>query len=235
MQLSDLALRIIFLFIPGIVSLIIIDNLTNHKEYKIYQILLYPLLLGFICYSFYFLLLIMLQKIFGINTTFSFFEALVDNTKTLDFKEIISVSGLSIITGVVATYMINHKVLHRIAQATRITKKYGDIDVWSYIMNSPDSVWVVVRDIEIDLMYEGWIEAFSSGVEKDELFLRDVIVFRNSTGGELYKIPGLYLHKNRKNLIFEFPKLEFSFKERNIENIKERSHICRIQLEKEKK
>jgi len=77
-------------------------------------------------------------------------------------------------------------------------------------MNSEKMEWVVIRDIKNDLMYEGWIKAFSDSTEKDEIFLRDVRVFKNSTSEELYDIPGLYLPSKGINLIVEFPTLEFT-------------------------
>lgn len=77
-------------------------------------------------------------------------------------------------------------------------------------MNSQIPEWVIVRDIENDLMYEGWVQAFSDSTERDELFLRDVKVFTNKTADELYEIPGLYLPKSRENLTIEFPALKFS-------------------------
>ena len=71
-------------------------------------------------------------------------------------------------------------------------------------MNSNMPGWVVVRDIENDLAYEGWIHAFSVGNERDELFLRDVKVFTNKTAEELYAVPALYLPKNRESLTIEW-------------------------------
>jgi len=88
-----------------------------------------------------------------------------------------------------------------------VSAKFGDIDVFSYIMNSQIPEWIVVRDIENNLMYEGWVEAFSDSTERDELFLRDVKVFNNKTAGELYDVPGVYIPKKRDNLVIEFRNL----------------------------
>jgi hypothetical protein len=88
-----------------------------------------------------------------------------------------------------------------------VTNKFGEIDVWSYILNAEIPGWVVIRDLEHDLMYEGWIQASSDSTEKDELFLRDVKVFTNSTAQQLYGVSGLYLPRSRENLTIEFPHL----------------------------
>lgn len=211
MEFSDFAFRIILLFIPGIISLLIIEKLTNHKEFKIHQILIYSLLLGFISYVFYYLILIIIKACSSFDFKFLFFNSLTNKSSSIDFSEIAYATGISIIIGFISSFLINHKVLYWIAHKTKISNKFGDIDVWSYIMNySKVPEWVVVRDIENDLVYEGWIQAFSDSTGIDEIFLRDVKVFRNSTAKELYEIPGLYLPRKRENLVIEFPLLKFS-------------------------
>ena len=206
MQISEFTFRIILIFIPGLITFIIVDNLTVHKEIKLHRMLFNSLIFGFICYFTYYLMAI----IPCFNLKFSFIEKLTDNSVTLDFKEILIATGLSLPIGFFFSFLINYKVLHRFAHRLRISNKFGDIDVWSYIMNSKMPEWVVIRDVDNDLMYEGWIRAFSDGTEENELFLRDVKVYKNSTGEELYKIPGLYLARKRENLIVEFPLLEYS-------------------------
>lgn len=227
MQISEFTFRLILLFIPGIIAFIIVDCLTIHKERKLYEILIYSLLFGFLSYLMYGIViyffglikaLAVLLSQLNYKLEFSFLKSLTDNSIALDLKEIFIVTFLSIPVAFVFVYLINYKILYRIAHKLNISKKYGDIDLWSYIMNmkTSDSEWVVVRDIENDLMYEGWIQAFSDSSEKnDELFLRDVKVYKNSTGDELYDIPAIYLSRERKNLLIEFPSLKFTeFKDR---------------------
>lgn len=210
MELSEFTLRIILLFIPGIISYMVIDKLTSHREPKIFHILINSLILGFVCYSFYYLLIKLINLSIKTHFECSFFKALSGESTEIDFGEIAIVTAMSIPIGFLFTFLINYKVLFRIANFLKITKKFGDVDVWSYIMNSKNVEWVVVRDIGADLMYEGWIEAFSDSTEEDELFLSDVMVYKNSTGQKLYKTPGLYLPKKRESLVMEFPSLEFS-------------------------
>ena len=225
MQISEFTFRLILLFIPGIIASIIVDCLTIHKERKLYEILLNSLLFGFLCYFMYgatIYLLSLLKSLavllsqFNYELEFNFLRSLTDNSIKLNLEEIFIVTVLSIPVALLFSFLINYKILYRIAHRLKISKKYGDIDLWSYIMNMEMPEWVVVRDIENDLMYEGWIQAFSDSSEKnDELFLRDVKVYRNSSGDELYDIPALYLSRERKSLLIEFPSLKFSeFKER---------------------
>jgi hypothetical protein len=54
--------------------------------------------------------------------------------------------------------------------------------------DSPLNHWVVIRDIQNDLMYQGWVESFSDGLDNNEILLRDVKVFRNSDQDFLYPV-----------------------------------------------
>lgn len=144
------------------------------------------------------------------SSNFYFFDALTNKDVRLDFKEIAIVTLISVAVGFLFAFFVNYKVLYIIAHKLKISNKFGDSDVWSYIMNSKVSQWVVVRDLDSDLTYEGWIRAFSDSAEKDELFLRDVKVFKSSTSEELYETPGLYLSRDRKTINIEFPRLEFT-------------------------
>ena len=210
MQLSEFAFRIILLFIPGLISFIIIEKLTCHKEYKLYDVIMYSLILGFFCYYIYFAIIIICNNFFKMGLSLSFFHIISDNRAEINLNEIILVSVISIPLGFIFTFLINYKIIFRIAHILKISNKFGDVDVWSYIMNLEIPEWVVIRDIENNIMIEGWIQAFSDSTEKDELFLRDVIVYENSSGDELYKIPGLYLPRNRDKLMVEFPELQFT-------------------------
>lgn len=95
-----------------------------------------------------------------------------------------------------------------------ITRKFSDIDtldVWEYLWNSSDNTQgVTVRDIKYDLAYEGWVEVFSDTFIENELFIRDVIVFNNTTGEKLYEVPGLYIARNQDEITIEFTGIEFT-------------------------
>jgi hypothetical protein len=206
MTLSEFTLRIILIFLPGLIALIIVEQLIVHKEIKPYRFFIDSLILGFFCYLIYY----PISQVPFFDLNFYFIRSLSDNNFPLDFIEILIATFLSIPLGFIISLFINRKILHRFAQKLKITKKFGELDVWSYIMNSEIPEWVLIRDIENDLMYQGWIQACSDPPEKDELFLRDVKVFTNSTAQELYSVPGLYFPRKRENITIEFPGMQFS-------------------------
>tara|TARA_B100001245_G_scaffold173899_2_gene132317 strand:+ start:34374 stop:34610 length:237 start_codon:yes stop_codon:yes gene_type:complete len=75
-------------------------------------------------------------------------------------------------------------------------------------MNSDDVNWITVRDLENDLMYDGWIQAFSDNSKEAEVLLGDVRVYRNSSGELLYEVGSQYLSMDRSNIVIEVRKGE---------------------------
>jgi hypothetical protein len=175
----------------------------------------------FFSYATYALLLTIFNSFlkFVINTNVIFLGALVDEKAKIDFGEILKVSLLSVVFGFLIATIINRKYLHRFSQKIGITKKFAEIDVWGYLLNSKDDElrWVRVRDTENNLCFEGWVEAFSDTHKNNKLFIRDVIVFKNDTGNQLYNVPGLYISRNPDNLTLEFYALETELKNKNEE------------------
>ena len=208
MEFSALTFRLLLLFLPGLVGFyLIVDKLTVHRRFKLHAVLLYSLLQGFGSYGVYGLIVWALLAARKIGTAdVVFFRAIRDAAIVVDFREVALVTGISVILGFIVSAFISHKLLYRFARRLRITRKFGDLDVWAFLMTSPDvSAWVIVRDLEQDLMYAGYVQLFSESGARDELFLRDVTVYRNSTAEERYQTPGLYLPRARRHLLIEFP------------------------------
>lgn len=206
MELSEFTLRVFMLFVPGLVSFLIIGKLTVHGDFKLYHVILYSLLLGLVSYFLYY----SLTLIPGIGLSFTFVERLADKTQVIEYREVILVSLMSVPVGTAFTFLINYKVLPKAARYLKIARTHGDVGVWSHIMDWEHTDWVVVRDDKNDIMYEGWVEVYSDVGEEDEMFLRDVIVYRNSTAERLYDTPAMYLARRREELTVEFPKFEFT-------------------------
>ncbi|WP_201714683.1 DUF6338 family protein [Rossellomorea arthrocnemi] len=213
MQFSELTIRLLLIFFPGIISAIIIDNLTIHRGRELKVFLLNAFILGLASYFILFILISInnwIVKLKGLDPSWKvkFLNSLIDKKSNIDIKEVLIATMISFLLGLLISAAINYKILHRIAKKIKITKKFGQLDVWSYTFDSPDIGWIIVRDLDQDLMYQGWIEAFSDTHEINELLLRDVNVYRNSTAEELYFMQGLYITRDLNNIIIEFPHIE---------------------------
>lgn len=210
MELSDLTIRLLLIFFPGIIAALIIDNLTIHRgrDFKIF--ILNSLVLGL---TSYFLLYIFLSsnniivELRGLKPTWdlNFKHWLNDKNIPVNITEVVIVTIVAIVLAFIISAAINNKLLHRFGKKVKVTKKFGQLDVWSYVFDSPDISWIIVRDNDNDLMYQGWLEAFSDTFEKNELFIREVTVYRNSSAEELYTMEAVYITKDCSNLVLEFP------------------------------
>lgn len=213
MQFSELTIKLLLIFFPGIIAAFIVDNLTSHRERDFKIFLLHAFILGM---SSYFPLYLIewinntIVRLNGLNASWkvSFLKYLTDGKNDINFSEVFWALVFSIIIGFGIVALINHNVFHKIAKRMKITKKFGSLDVWSHVFESPQTLWVVVRDISDDLMYEGWVSAFSDTYDTNELLLREVAVYRNSTAEKLYEIEGIYLTRKKDEIVIEFPKFE---------------------------
>lgn len=214
MQITDLTLRVLLLFFPGIICAILVDMLTTHRERSVATFLVNSFVLGITCY------LILYATSHGwqllaswgdLPFTFEivFFDLLLDKDRRLPWIEIFAAAGAAIPLGFVIAWVAEHKLIYRIAHGIGVTRKFGDLDVWGFLFNSPDIQWIVVRDIQNDLAFEGWVRAFSDAVDKAELILRDVRVYRNSTGDFLYEVGGVYLFRKVDGITIELADLGY--------------------------
>ncbi len=203
MEISTFTFRLVLIFLPGLFSLIIIESLTHHPEIKLHKYLIFSMLLGFVCY----LSLYAIVEVFCLHIEVVFLRNITDNVSQISVEEVLYTTLLALPFGFLIAWIINRKFLHRFANILRVSNKFGDVDVWGFIMNSTIPEWVVVRDFEHDLMIKGWIQAFSDSKQPDELFIRDVQVFKNSTAELMYEAPAVYISRRRENFHLEFPVL----------------------------
>lgn len=218
MDISVLAFRLLLLFFPGIICCYIIDTFTVHKERTQFQFIINSFLFGLISYILYWVIIILCNKFDWIIANDIVFLKALNNTKqNISYKEIIYVCILSGMVGICITTIHTYKLHFRLTQKLKITRKFGELDVWGYLMNSPDTEWVTVRDISNNLMYDGWVQAFSDNSKEAELLLGDVAVYKNDTGVHLYNVDSQYVSLDRDNILIEI-------RRNNMQNIEEENN-----------
>lgn len=224
MNISVFTYKLLLLFLPGIISFLIVDKLTIHKKRSFFEFLIFFLIFGFFCYLSLELLLKILHPIsIFINAKFSsnvnvwessyFIKSIASPNENVNTLEVfITTLFISPLIGLLGTFFVNYKILFQIAHKLKLTCKYGDPDLLSYIIDSPNiESWVVVRDQKRSLIYEGWLIFYSDNTDSEqnkELFLKDVNVYNNMTAKKLYSISGIYLQRNNNELTIEFPKIK---------------------------
>lgn len=209
MEVSEFVYRLLLLFMPGIICSYVVDTFTNHKERTQFQFAVNSFVYGLLAYGAFWLFVNVFGCVFNIKQSqLTFLLYLQNNSQIISFTEVFYACIFAVILGSLVTYIQTHKLHFRIFRYLGITKKFGELDVWGYLMNSEDVSWITVRDIKNNLMYDGWIQAFSDNSKEAEVLLGDVKVYANDTGELLYSVGSQYLSLDRSNIVIEVRKEE---------------------------
>lgn len=205
MEITEFALKLLLLFFPGILCAYAVDQLTVHRPRETFFFLLQSFVFGIISYFTYWGGLKTLHHYWPSHfaSSVTFLRALTDSTVTFSFKEIAVVSIVSLLLSCVISVAVRHKLPNRVARKIGLTTKFGELDVWGYMLNMKEIVWVTVRDHQNNLIYDGWVQAFSDDSKEAEIFLRDVSVYKNDTGERLYQVGAVYISRNRESISIE--------------------------------
>ncbi|MEW6619460.1 MAG: DUF6338 family protein [bacterium] len=210
MDITEFSIRILLLFFPGIICSYIVDTFTIHKPREPFFFLLQSFVFGLSSY-FLFWVVLPIYNFMGIKvglwdskSEVVFLRALIDDNIHISYYEIVWVCFVAIILGLIITAIETYKIHFRLVKGLRITKKFGELDVWGYSLNAKDIEWVTVRDIEKDLVYDGWVQSFSDDSKDAELLLRDVSVYSNLEAKPLYQVGAMYISRKRDDITIEF-------------------------------
>jgi hypothetical protein len=120
--------------------------------------------------------------------------------------EIALTTGTGILLAVLWICSATYRWLTRLLLWLKVTKKYGDEDVWDFTLNSGRAGvdYVHMRDFENKMVYAGWVESFSETDKLRELVLRDAQVF-DFDSAMLYEVPLIYLARLPEKMHIEFP------------------------------
>lgn len=205
MDITEFAFKLLLLFFPGIVCTYVVDHLTVHRPREIAFFLMQSFVHGVAIYFIYWCGLKVLAHNWPNSFTsgVTFLRALTDSSAPFSFREIAFVTALAVLIGCLISISSKYKLLNRFARLIKITKKFGELDVWGYMLNIKEIVWVTVRDHENNLIYDGWVQAFSDDSKDAELLLRDVSIYKNDTGEPLYQSGAVYLSRSREKISIE--------------------------------
>jgi hypothetical protein len=210
MDISDLAFRLLVLFLPGIIAVLLVLRFTVHRPLEFHLFTVYSLIFGFASYFVYWLIEDWVNFCWPklSDGRVSFLSTVEKGSSRIDYPEIGWAAMVAVVLAGLYSVAENRKWFSRLARWIRVTSKTGELDVWGYVMNSKDVGWIAVRDHGNDLMYQGWVTGFSDNGIEAELLLQDVSVYRNTTGEELYQTGMIYLARDRKTISIEFPEVE---------------------------
>jgi len=199
MSITDYTFRLLLLFLPGIVSFIIIDNLTTHKSTKPIHWLLYSMLLGFLSYLPWMILAELFKATYSVPIPTQFISSLNNSKIPVNFYEILIATFFSIIWGLFIAKALNNGWFYSIASWLGVSNKFPEIDSWSHCLAKYTPTYIVVMDKETHTSYEGILDSTSDANDRDGLVLLNVTVYPQ--GVEPFHSEVVYLPTKMENLV----------------------------------
>ena len=124
---------------------------------------------------------------------------------TVPLLEVALATTLAPLIALFASWIVNHKIINKIAGEYGISQKYGDENLFSYFLNIQDLSWIYVLDKEKELTYMGEVVSFSECDSIQEIVLKNVSVFTYEDSKFLYKLSLVYLSKAVGSFVIEVP------------------------------
>ena len=208
--MNEFTALMVFLLMPGILGILILDALVAHKPWSPFLYTIYAIVFGTAVYLIEQVALwawLALPFQHGMapaaESTLSVWRNITGDGPKFNLTEMLWGIFIAIPLAFASAWIVNKKILNRIAEWTGVSTKYGDENLFSYFLNSYDVAWVYVRDMEKNLTYQGQIDSVSESGNLQELVLRDVTVFRHSDSREMYKLPYIYLAEQQGHFTIE--------------------------------
>ncbi|WP_162455433.1 hypothetical protein [Pseudoxanthomonas kalamensis] len=209
--MNDLAVLIGLISFPGLIATVICDKLLVHAErWNSFKYGIYTFIFGV---GSYVVLQFLAWATFLCSRHLPFLSksaalglwGTLSSGQDLHFSEVAWATGLSPLIALAAVYCVNKKHLTRFAQLLGISNKYGDENLFSYFLNSPDVLWVYLRDPAAGFSYRGVVRSFSETKEVQEIALTDVTVYSYEDSDPLYQLDSIYLSKPLGTFTIESP------------------------------
>lgn len=206
--MSQFAVTLVVIMFPGIIAAIVADKITSHSKWDSFKFGLYSLVLGIFCYSL--LQVISLIFDFFIDDGFlsrwnwlSIWDRAAKSDSVVNPYEVGCAVLLCFPVAFAASFAINHKIFNKAASFFRVSKKFGDENLFSYFMNGDGIDWVYIRDRNSNLTYEGQVMSFAENNTCHEVVLANVKVYTYEGSVFCYEVPYIYLCKPIGEIVIE--------------------------------
>lgn len=219
MDISELALKLIFILLPGAIAAMIYERLTVHKEWTPFKFILHATIFGMLSYLSLQVTISIPAFVYNVfNKQYKAYSDLeiwetINGSKKIPYWEVLKACGMGIVISALATAITFYKILNKSSQILKLSNKYGDENLYSYFLNAKEIEFVYVRHIKNDLTYHGYVKSFSENDLISELVMSSVSVYRYTTSELLYEIDQIYLSFNKSEIIIEKANLKQDVKQ----------------------
>jgi hypothetical protein len=216
MQITELVWNLFLILLPGVVSTLMLRYITTSKQYSIFEFVVYSAVLGigvFVIMELFYSAFMILSSLYhkqsfpswGLNL--SIWDNFFSGKKGFNKMEIFMSYMLAIPMGILWGLLITKRFLLNLFKKLKLTNRFGDDDIWSLYLNSPDTTWIYVRHKSNNITYYGLIKGYSESAEKREILLQEVIAYNSDTWDELYQSDFVYLELKEFDYLLESPNI----------------------------
>ena len=200
MEISELTLNLIIVLIPGAIASIIFEKLTIHKKWSPFQFIANSILFGGTSY-------LLAQLLWNCHNSDISLKNFWSNlpTKEIPFTAVYKATVIAFFLSFICSAADHYKVINNVAKWLHLTNKYGDENLYSYLLNARDVNEVYVRDISNNITYHGIIDSFSETAEFKELVLRSAKVYSYKNSKFMYEVDKLYISRPKDSITIEVP------------------------------
>ena len=200
MESTELTVRLIILFVPGIIVTFVYEICQHRQDLSNRDFVINVVMSAFITYSVTYLFL----KAFGGESTF--LDALLDSSKQINKTEILLASALAVVFGYLEVKLVR-RMMTFTKEREELNKKVR-LSVWDDLFDEGDGydghVKVILK--EQGVIYDGYVEKYSASLSnRKELFLKNAVKYDFATGNEIRRdINGIYLQiRDDEDVILE--------------------------------
>ena len=180
MESTELTVRLIILFIPGIIETFIYETLQDKEELSDRGFIINVVLSAFVMYSLTYVIFTL------VGGGASFLDALLDSSVKINITEILLASLLAIVFGFLEAPVLKttaRLVLKKVEKDRKMRASVWDV-MLDDVGDNDGKIRIILNDQNI--VYEGSVNRYSPSLSKRrEICLKDVNKYELKTGNQL--------------------------------------------------
>ena len=206
--MNEFTALMILLLTPGILGILILDSLIEHRQWSAFLYTVYAIVFGTAVYVAEHIglrLYWLLASPPGDMHLLSIWSIISGRSTEVNPAEIYIGLIVAVLLAAGVSRAVNYKYANRLARVFKLSSKFGDENLFSYFLNTNESVWVHVRDIEDDVTYRGKVASYSEDAGIQEIVLREATVYQHTSSGlyQPYQVSTVYIAGTQGRFVIE--------------------------------
>jgi hypothetical protein len=201
MPTTVIALKILLVLLPGYLTLIIKNSLSEKRARTDWEFVLTILLFDVIIFIGYLPVVVIFP---GLRSFM--FSLTPDSLGIVDLSLAngLIIIALSILLGVVTALVSNYDLLYKLSRALSLTHKSGRYSVWNDVFSEIRGKWIIVH-LENGIRIMGWPRQYSADPEERCVFMAEAVYLGRSRKEDVrVKGPGVLITPQSRITLIEF-------------------------------